>query len=304
MNALVERNELIEMKCGNNFAYILQDETQFLSTEYKVLLSQQDGNFIKCMKMLYNGKLQFYYLLKEYRSLAVMLPTLDASAFMTIVASLFSSIMDVRNNGFLSCKNIDISYEHIYVEPNTYKVSLVYLPANIHFFPDDAAFENELRTGLVKTISSIANLESPKTMQLRVDLSNGMLSMADLATKVKGGSVTAEKKEAKGNYGNGAILQLVAMNAPERLVFDIKKAEFLLGKKSSEVDGAITFNKMISRIHCKINKTAYGYIVTDLQSTNGTYVNRKRVQPNQSQLLVNGDILRLANTDFQVVIRG
>jgi len=39
-----------------------------------------------------------------------------------------------------------------------------------------------------------------------------------------------------------------------------------------------------------------------LQSANGTYVNKIRLQPNKPCAINNGDIIRLANSDFQVVI--
>ena len=172
MNALVENGIISEMECGNNFAYIINDSNLFLSTEYKVLQSQEEGCFVKCMKLLYNGKIQFYYLVNGYKSLAKLFSTIDADGFMTIMTNVFSSIISVQNNGFLSCQNIDISFERIYVDPNTYKVALVYLPVNKRFFSDEASFENELRTSLVKVISSITTLSSPKTTQFMADLSN------------------------------------------------------------------------------------------------------------------------------------
>ena len=43
-------------------------------------------------------------------------------------------------------------------------------------------------------------------------------------------------------------------------------------------------------------------MITDLQSANGTYVNKAKLQPNQSTPIKNGDVIRLANSDFQVSI--
>ena len=65
MNVLIENNYIKEMECGSNFAYILSDNNSFLSTEYKVLQSQAKSCFVKCMKMMYNGKIQLYYLANE-----------------------------------------------------------------------------------------------------------------------------------------------------------------------------------------------------------------------------------------------
>ena len=180
MNVLAENNYIKEMECGSNFSYILSDNSTFLSTEYKVLQSQANSCFVKCMKIMYNGKVQLYYLTKGLKTFASMLPTLDSESFLTIVANLLSDIIDVKLNGFLSCQNIDIAFERIYVDPATYKVSLVYLPLSKRIFDDNSSFENEVRTGLVKLISGISTLSSPKTTQFSADLSNGTLSIEDL----------------------------------------------------------------------------------------------------------------------------
>lgn len=74
----------------------------------------------------------------------------------------------------------------------------------------------------------------------------------------------------------------------------------MIGKKDTN-DGVISFNKMISRVHCKITVNGNQYWITDLQSANGTFVNHARLQPNQSTPLKNGDLVKLANSDFQVV---
>lgn len=312
MNLLMEKGLISEMSCGSNFAYILQDNNAFLSTEYKVLQSQSNSCFVKCMKNLYNGKIQLYYLTNAYKPLATMLGNLEPDNFMIIVANLLSDIIDVKSNGFLSCQNIDISLEKIYVDPTTFKVSLVYLPLSERIFDDYSIFENELRTGLVKLISSISTLSSAKTIQFSTDLSNGTLRLEDLYNRIKSGSGRSVKTPP-GNQGgdnqqgpNGGSdigrIRIIAMNAPTRVEIDVTKDEFVIGKNASVVDGVVSFNKMISRVHCKINKRGGQITITDLQSANGTYVNRVRLQPNQPNPIKNGDIIRLANSDFQVSI--
>ena len=303
MNALIEKNYIKEMECGSNFSYILNDNNTFLSTEYKVLQSQVNSCFVRCMKMMYNGQVQLYYLTKGLKSFATMIPTLEPESFMTIVANLLSDIIDVKHNGFLSCQNIDVAFERIYVDPATFKVSLVYLPLSKRIYDDNSTFENEIRTGLVKLISGVSTLSSSKTMQLSADLINGTLSMEDLHARIKGGKIIDRDPEdnRQDNTGSG-LLRIIAMNAPTRVVFVINKDEFVIGKKAEICDGVIDFNKMISRSHCKIIKRGGQYMITDLQSANGTFVNKVKLQPNQPTPVKNGDVIRLANSDFQVSI--
>jgi len=303
MNSLMESGYITEAVCGSNFSYILSDDTSFATTEYKVLQNQANSCFVKCMKMMYNGKHQLFYYTKGLKSFYSVLPILDADSFLTIVTNLFLDIVDVKHNGFLSCQNIDISLNKIFVDPTNYKVSLVYIPTGKRIFHDDSEFENEIRTSLVKLISDYPEIVSTKTRQLSVDLSNGVLTLDNIIARIKGGT-TVEIADPVAMGGNQVFgqLKIIAMNAPTRVEVVITKDHFVIGKNPAQVDGVISFNKLISRVHCRIDKRGELYEITDLQSANGTYVNRMKIQPRQSCCIKAGDVIRLANSDFQVVI--
>lgn len=304
MNRLLENGQLQEMSCGSNFAYIVNEHTSFLPTEYKVLQSQGNISFIRCMKMLFNGNIQLYYLTEGYRPLSSLLPRIDAENFLVVVTNLLADVIEVKNNGFLYCANIDISFDKVFVDPTTYKVKLVYLPLKNRLFDDISAFENELRTSLVKIISGISTLSSSKTIQLAAYLQDGTLSMDSLYSKVKGGNAAESNggKKVIRDTSAGANMKIVALNAPMRVEIEITKDEFILGKKQGVVDGVISFNKMISRSHCKVMRRGNQFAIVDLQSQNGTFVNKVRLQPNRPCNIKNGDIVRMANSDFQVII--
>ena len=304
MNGLWEEGRLEGMPCGKNYAYVLSDPHQFLSTDYKVLQSQSEDCFLKCMKLLYNGKLQLYYQTDGYRSFASLLPTLEPEEFMQIAAGILKDMQNVKRNGFLSCANINLSAEHIYVEPGTFRTALLYLPAKLHFYPDETGAESELRAGLIKILEERTTLKSGITARFAEELANGMLSLDELAAAAEGSRKAEEAPApAQPEEKPGPGMQLVALNAPGRLTIAITKAEFVLGKKAGQVDAVLDFNRMISRVHCKVNRADEGYTVTDLESANGTYVNRVRIRPAQPCPVEDGDIIRMANTDFRVVIR-
>jgi hypothetical protein len=48
----------------------------------------------------------------------------------------------------------------------------------------------------------------------------------------------------------------------------------------------------VSRKHAVMHRSGEGYTVEDMGSTNGTYVNRKRIQPNTPQAVMPGDEVR------------
>jgi serine phosphatase RsbU (regulator of sigma subunit) len=78
--------------------------------------------------------------------------------------------------------------------------------------------------------------------------------------------------------------------------FALNAAETLLGRKAGT---DVTFSHQhVSRHHAKIKKTERGYLLLDLASVHGTFVNG---QPIEHHILRHGDRIRLA--DYQVDIR-
>lgn len=312
MNTLINEGIVELMACGPDFAYVLSDNNNFLPTEYKVLQNQNSSEFIKCMKTSYNGKIQIYYLLEGLTPLAEMVGSLSASGFLTITAELLNSIIAIKGNGFLSCRNIDISFNKIYVDPGTNKVKIVYLPIRNGFFDSDIQFENSLRTRLIKAIQSNPNLKTDKTDRLLEDLTDGTISLETLSKRMKSGNAASvvPSIEVKEHImaselvvtADAPCLKISSTNATHPVQFTVREGEFVIGKKADVVDGVITFNGAISRRHCKISKTQNGFMITDLGSANGTFVNRNKLAPEVPCVLNNGDIVRLANSDFEITI--
>jgi uncharacterized ubiquitin-like protein YukD len=97
-------------------------------------------------------------------------------------------------------------------------------------------------------------------------------------------------------------LRLTSINLAFNAAFDITAPEFVLGKKAGDVDGQIRGNNAISRRHCVIEREGENYFARDLGSSNGTFVNAERLRKDEKVLLKDGDILRLADTEFAVAI--
>lgn len=90
----------------------------------------------------------------------------------------------------------------------------------------------------------------------------------------------------------------VKTKEPVELVID--KAEYLLGKNSEAVDGALAFNGAISRVHCKIVCEDGQNQLIDLDSANGTFVNGTKLTPNTPVAIDVGDTIQLANSNFTI----
>lgn len=308
MYTLKDNGIISEVVCGNNFEYVLEDNSHFVNTDYKVLQSQTNGIFVQCMKMTRNGKTDLYYVTSDYRPMSSMFVGITPDILIAVVVNLFASVIEVRNNGFLACQCIDLSWDKIFVEQNTFKVKLVYLPLSIKVFDSYAEFESELRSSIVKLINKVIVETNERLNQFVLDLCNGSMSIEDVYNRSRNaGTPPIPKKEEAINYTSAnissGVIKLVAMNAPEHfeLIIDSGSDNVLIGKKEEIVDKVITFNKMISRKHCRIMCANGMYFISDEGSANGTYVNGTRVAPGQCCQINRGDIVRLADSDFQIV---
>ena len=91
--------------------------------------------------------------------------------------------------------------------------------------------------------------------------------------------------------------KLTSKNKESFLDIHIRDFPFVLGKLKSNVDCAIDNNK-VSRIHARIEMEKERIYITDLNSTNGTYVNNDRLELNEKRELIIGDEIMLANVRY------
>ncbi len=307
MNDLLQQGIISELTGTPNVQYILNDKSAFALTEFKVLKSQ-NKHFIKCAKVLYNGKIKLIYFTSMYKSLRNMLPSLDGDTFLSIIANLLNCIIEIKNNGFLDCQDIDISFDKVFVDQNTFEVNIIYLPLNSPN-SDVVVFETELKTEIIKLISTVPAFANKKMTRVCGYLSNGTLSLnqlyGNICAEIKGGAKPSPK-DLKNDQDRGSkifkqpTLYFSSTNTSVDINLEINSNEYVIGKNPEKVNGVISFNKAISRVHCKINYKNNTYFITDLGSANGTFVNKNRLVANQPMQIKSGDIIRLANSDFVV----
>ena len=91
----------------------------------------------------------------------------------------------------------------------------------------------------------------------------------------------------EGYFGSGKVLkQVPIVNFP-----------FRIGREQN-LDLSLDSDD-VSRIHAEITEDGHGLIVSDLDSTNGTFVNRKQVS--NSSRLNQGDVLHIGPIDFRII---
>ena len=79
---------------------------------------------------------------------------------------------------------------------------------------------------------------------------------------------------------------------------EITKDRTVIGKDSLHTDYCIRDNSAISRMHTVIVANSKGVYIEDAQSTNGTFVNGKRLEEGQQVELRGGENIKLGNEEF------
>ncbi len=100
-----------------------------------------------------------------------------------------------------------------------------------------------------------------------------------------------------GNQSTGFFLVRKSNN--EKI--NINKPEFVIGKERRRVDYCISDNNSISRTHAKVKVRAGRCYITDLGSTNCTFVNGSRLNPNQEVALSKGDKVKFSDEEFEFI---
>lgn len=102
--------------------------------------------------------------------------------------------------------------------------------------------------------------------------------------------------------GDAIILKKGTQNIIKEIQTD--KYPYVIGSLENMADFIIKA-QVISRMHCCIYQEEYSgdkYMIEDLNSTNGTFLNGERLNGHEKRLLQNNDTIRLAAISFKVEI--
>ena len=376
MNDLILDNLIKEKRDITNISYILEESSLFFETGYKVLQNQEKNGFIKAVKVIHNGKIKLIYDISKYKSLASIMPGLNAASFLIIMSKLFDIICETIENGFMQIENININFENIFIDTNNLSVNLIYIPVNTECNGNSKSlFEEGLKGNIARAISANRNIDNELVNKLysNLSLANNTIEMlrdyintlsytntnynqinnrVDSKVNIErksAPSIPVKSEELKSNKESKFIsaikgvfkfnnkkdrtkvsyeknrkvqapinnndsletevlsgdmfiptIAIVREDALESVNIPITKENFLIGKSVQMADGIISFNKAISRIHCRIIYIDGRYFIKDEKSVNGTFVNNRRVPVDGQVPIKTGDIIRLANSDFQV----
>jgi hypothetical protein len=96
------------------------------------------------------------------------------------------------------------------------------------------------------------------------------------------------------------VVKLVRRTTGE--VIDLVGESIRVGRKEGFVDYVVRDNKLISGIHAEFTNIGTGWALTDLNSTNHVRINEVQLDPSLAYELNNGDVIRLANENFDFFV--
>lgn len=118
--------------------------------------------------------------------------------------------------------------------------------------------------------------------------------------------IEEEIEEQEEHFGETTVLSvekmwktpvLKGMDGEEERKFFVDENPFIIGKLSGKANGILTDSR-VSRVHAAIREDSGQYYISDLNSTNGTYVNGKRLDSSETVLLCHMDKIRLASVEM------
>ncbi len=98
--------------------------------------------------------------------------------------------------------------------------------------------------------------------------------------------------------GGAAVSRVTIIRKKTGTSIPVNATEFIIGKENNRVNYCVN-NNAVSRQHAKISVSNGSYFITDMNSSNFTYLNGRKLPANTPQPLHSGDIFKLADEEFE-----
>lgn len=297
--------QIIDVPIGVNTSYILKNENMFYDIGFQVMKNQKSGNLLQCRKVRYNGKIKLVYHTEDKFSFQRFLKEAEVENIYMVIYNLFHAIEEIQNNGFLNVACIDSDLAKIFIETNTLAVKLVYIPLNITITGVHInTFVNNIRSQLIKELQANRWVFHPKIQDIINILMNGTLGLNDLV-RIISDIITSEipvmvQPSPKGTQGYINQKTITLCSIDNKISFSINKDDYSIGKNPDKVDGVIVDNPIVSRVHCRILRRGNRYFIMDAGSANGTYVDNRKLMPNEEVEIDIYSKIRISNIEFIV----
>lgn len=282
--------------------------------------------FVPFTKNIKGSKFELEYDLSTYLSLRDFLLTtmLTRRMFVAIIKDVVDNIYSAETS-HLNKDQIELRIEYVMLNQITLRVNFIYLP--IQPYKAEGSLK-ELLSDIIKN-SSFDSREDTSYVQEFIQIMNEGSSPSLYSLKefyIRYGSIQSQEYTApppknehmrnsaesisgytinEDSNGNITIFRGASKSLNKNAYLMAKcttpvlidKILFHIGKLPSENDYHIN-NNLVSRKHAVITYDCGMFYIEDLNSKNGTYLNDKRIIPNQKIKLTGGDRIAFANQSF------
>lgn len=289
---------------GAYTSFVLDDNSDFYLTGYRILKKQENDGILPCWKVLLNGKIKLIYPIGERLLLTWAAKSWKSGEVQQYIGQVLSIICRLADTGFLSPEAVWPDVDHMYMDKSSGKVFLTVLPVIVKTDPQKHL---DWLMALKKALLNLMEISPGKRdSQFREQTAciRRALSLNELIEGFNTSKASEDFSENSGmedeSFVESRRLCLVLQHSPRNFSIEITKDEFTIGKLKNSVDGWIDFTPTVSRLHCKITKRNGRFYIQDLGSANHTYVNGvMAVHMEPVEIKVN-DNIRLAELDFKV----
>ena len=274
---------------GQYLSFILDKQSEFYTTGYRILKKQEDKGLLSCEKLLFNGHIKLLYPINKLVSLDYDVFSWDIEQTKANVLTIISILNNLADNGFLQPETIYPELEYMYIDKQSGQIFLIALPVNMTIEHKE---QREWFASIKKSLMSLIGLSKGRNDEALMELKNDVIRTASSLEELCK-NVSRPEKAAK-------RLSLVLMGAARAFQLNIDKDEFVIGKLKDSVDGLIDFTPTISRRHCQVIRQNGSFFIKDLDSANHTYINGVMI-PSGKPVPINAkDRVRLAELEFLV----
>lgn len=281
-----------ELKVQGYRIFSVTDEEHFLPSECRATGFMRDI-LLPCIPVKRNGRRELFYLTEGLRTLEEIIPEAGEKERQELLQETANKTRSVLECSDFREGELVLDIDHVFLDQEG-RVRLLFLPVSSE-------------TGKVPQAAALRRMRDEL-----LDVSSGVLSGASAEGAAPDGSDRqALPAEGSGDAGREETPPVRRNERPVLYLTErgsgrmirVAAHNLTLGRRSEDPEGRLDDTTSISRQHCGILYANGVYSVVDLQSTNGTGVNGRRIQPLIHVQLMNGDILKVVNHEFLVTIR-
>lgn len=319
------------LRDSQTIEYIFSPEYKLSMTEVKVAQGLENSNILCGEKASHNGREKLIYNISNMVSLSNLLTMSDDVTINNLIAKIPLIAGEAEKTGFLYGNHLDFCPDRIFVDEAKKYIFMIYLPVD---YGSCESWEwkyqkllneiNALNPSIKKSVQEVGKESNIETLSVlekeQPKAKEGIISRIfgdkQKTKNKKSKTVKAARNARPGkekqiedeNSGGTELLDsifipsivITGLNISNKIETIITKEEFIIGKNPECCDFVIDFNKAISNKHCCIIcKDGINYL-TDLKSTNGTFLNGVRIGANEEKQIKVGDKFKLANIEFIV----